>query len=429
MQWLTGADAPSSTATPAPPTECTSLARRAAAIEAQMARLRPTSTPEAGALARLAAELAEIQARQQELGCFQPESRPGTIPFGVYGADLGYSVPTKAGGTAFYFGDTAIGRTAPTLPSPLGDPIFGDKTFFRAVGFSNAQRPGDLSLHFAPNPGTPPPLFAPLEVDGFLTLNELPNRVPTGTCALPGQPPFVFLTVDDQIGISAIFSVVAWSSAGSREHLDRFYVLSRGGDAGGGKFLNVSAIPIDNASVPGLPSTSGPGVLLFGSGYWGQSDLYLAWLPAERLGQIVDPIVDPPKSGFQYWGHGREGGLLVEPHPLAGWRSSESWASPLLGDTTLQIPTVTYNRFLKKWIVLSVSAGAPDGLSLRSADLPMGPWSEVTTVPLDAYRYAPAVIDHFTEGEEGSWSTLYMVVSFGGKTYNARLVRLTLTLS
>lgn len=49
------------------------------------------------------------------------------------------------------------------------------------------------------------------------------------------------------------------------------------------RFINVSVQTVRNATLPGLPDRTGEGLLLWGSGRYRASDIYLAYLPLDRI--------------------------------------------------------------------------------------------------------------------------------------------------
>jgi hypothetical protein len=124
-------------------------------------------------------------------------------------------------------------------------------------------------------------------------------------------------------------------------------------------FLNVSVIDVDLASWPGFPQGTGNGLVIFGSGSYRQSDVRLAYQPAD---QIETPQSIRYFTGFDH-----------SESPL--WSEDEGDATPLFLQSCVGELSVTYNPFLRKWLML-YNCDQPRGINFRTADFPWGPWSE-----------------------------------------------------
>jgi Domain of unknown function (DUF4185) len=104
----------------------------------------------------------------------------------------------------------------------------------------------------------------------------------------------------------------------------------------------------------------------------GKSPVYLARMPAANIAT---------GHGLEYWdGHGGHPGFIV---------GSETLATPLFADHPAPCVSqlgVQYNRYLSEWIMLyrcaetSAPAGHPNGIFMRTARNPWGPWSPATTI-------------------------------------------------
>ncbi|MFQ6114885.1 MAG: DUF4185 domain-containing protein [bacterium] len=57
------------------------------------------------------------------------------------------------------------------------------------------------------------------------------------------------------------------------------------------------------------------------------------------------------------------------------WSTREEDAEPLFSQPCIGELSVTYNRFLHKWLIL-YNCDNPRGINFRTADQPWGPWSE-----------------------------------------------------
>jgi hypothetical protein len=130
-------------------------------------------------------------------------------------------------------------------------------------------------------------------------------------------------------------------------------------------FINVSVVKADNADWfrqgIGLPDDEGEGLVIFGSGRYRESHVYLAWQPAS---EIEDP------GATRYFAGVDEDGV-----PL--WSNSEPDALPLFGMDTPCVGelSVSYNPFIERWILLH-NCDEPRGITLRTAEYPWGPWTE-----------------------------------------------------
>lgn len=218
-----------------------------------------------------------------------------------------------------------------------------------------------------------------------------------------------------------------------------------------GKFINVTPTIVNNADIPGLPRTTGQGVLLWGSGSYRESDPYLAYVP-------LDALEDPRMWKYAVTASGN----------LVGWSDNELDATTLFTqDCTGPKPckigelSVTWNPFLRKWLML-YGHGAPRGINYRVADKPWGPWSPPAVLfdPLcdrgycyfmhanwDEHNcdsvhdsmfgaprerewsgeYGPYVISRYTKGDATS-TTIYWTMSTWNP-YQVMLMKSTLQLS
>ncbi|MCL4396598.1 MAG: DUF4185 domain-containing protein [Chloroflexi bacterium] len=126
-------------------------------------------------------------------------------------------------------------------------------------------------------------------------------------------------------------------------------------------FINVSATQVEAEDVQGLPQDKGAGLILFGSGQYRKSDVYLAFQPSA---EIATP------ASLRYWT-----GLDGAGKPT--WGLVERTAQPLFDQPCVGEFSVSYNAFIGKWIML-YNCDTPDrrGINLRTADQPWGPWTE-----------------------------------------------------
>ena len=124
-------------------------------------------------------------------------------------------------------------------------------------------------------------------------------------------------------------------------------------------FINVSAVQVDLTRWDGFPQSDGQGLVIFGSGKYRESDVRLAFQPADSI--------EAPQS-LRYFA-----GLDAAGQPI--WSTREADTATLFSQPCVCEFSVTYNRFLRKWLML-YNCGDPRGINFRTADQPWGPWSE-----------------------------------------------------
>jgi hypothetical protein len=140
-------------------------------------------------------------------------------------------------------------------------------------------------------------------------------------------------------------------------------------------FINVSIIAVDAAHWAGLPSSQGAGLVIFGSGDYRRSNVRVAFQPAEQIGS---------RANVRYFA-----GLERAGQPT--WSAREEDAVQLFDQPCVGEFSVSYNRFIRKWIMLynCMGGGKLRGINLRTADHPWGPWSaaQVLFEPWDDKGY------------------------------------------
>jgi len=126
------------------------------------------------------------------------------------------------------------------------------------------------------------------------------------------------------------------------------------------KFINLSIVEGAPNAATIYPGATNDGLVIFGSGAYRESDLYLAIQPAS---QIDD------RSSILYFS-----GMGIDSKPL--WSQAESDADPLFSQPCIGEFSVTFNPYLQKWILLYNCHLEPfRGIILRLADQPWGPWT------------------------------------------------------
>jgi hypothetical protein len=341
--------------------------------------------------------------------------------FGVLGTDLGSNFEHD-GRIYFLFGDTGPHAEDSIAWAVDADPEAGIRLQF-------VTQPGN------PQQWLPPTTVPPISLGAF--------EVPAGGFSANGKM-YVFFTTDhfkdaggnDRMGRS----VLAWSNDGAQSPFRLLYDFSNVHQ--GGKFINVSPVIVDNATIPGLPDSSGQGLLVFGSGLYRASNPYLAYIP---LNAVED------QSRLRYFA-GKQSGS----HQVC-WSPQESDAMALFTDPQIGEFSVTWNTFLRTWLML-YNAGNPRGINFRMAEHPWGPWS-ANAVLFDPWadggychfmhaswddrvcdyvydpgratdwggEYGPYVISRFTNGDNAR-TTIYFVMSTWNP-YNTMLMKSTLTLA
>lgn len=340
--------------------------------------------------------------------------------FGLRGTDLGASFEHK-GKVWFLFGDTH-----PTGRNNELRPVDGD-----SLAFSNATNPeSNFQLTFvtAPDGHYRAISAAKVSLKGF--------EVPTGGVSHNGRM-YVFCTTDAQVRPEKIIM----GRAVLLRSQDDGKTFTNCGTISQKKFINIAPVVVTNRLWKGLPQSEGQGILLFASStQYRHSDPYLAYLPLLAIEDL---------SKLRYFAGNDARGV---PH----WSSTESDAKTLFTHPCIGELSVTYNPFLRKWLML-YNGDKPRGINFRVADAPWGPWSETALLfapwrdkaygeymhvsdrfkPMDKVHdagrenewggeYGPYVVERFTRGVKGR-ATIYYVLSTWNP-YNTVLIKSTLQL-
>lgn len=329
---------------------------------------------------------------------------------GIYGTDLGVSF-LYDGKLYFLFGDTT--RRGPTEGIPdsamPGSPLNEDSTDYDAIAFTTSDRAYDgISLMF----NSEPPL-----VDN---ISQLTAEHPIEGFSM-GKEMYVFFTTDlnPNRRILPRRSVLAKSVDGGYNFGNSLYSLSTH------KFIHVSVQIVDNDKIEGLPKTSGKGLLLWGTGKYRQSDVYLAYISLE----------DITNRSSIYFFAGFETNSYK---PL--WKSDESTSIPLFSAGCIGEISVRWNFYLNKWIMLyNCELCNASGVIVRLADKAWGPWSGPRIVfdhsdayskfihqpgqdnladdegrenPFDwGYEYGPYQMTPYATGIKGRYTKIYFTLS------------------
>jgi hypothetical protein len=245
--------------------------------------------------------------------------------------------------------------------------LFGDTV--SAVGYNDLRPEAGDSIAFStdPNPDGGVHLTFLTAPDGHYLSPRVQPAIPQGAFNVPvdgfsanGQM-YVYFTTDADLsapgGIRMGRSVLTRLTDEGRLLFTILYTLSTFRD--GGKFINVSTDIVDNARFPGLPSSTGSGLIVFGSGAYRASDAYLAYMP---LSDIED------RGAVRYYAGG-----VNQPT----WSDLEADAVPLFDQPQIGEISVVWESAIDGWLML-YNAADPRGINLRVAPAPWGPWSPPT---------------------------------------------------
>lgn len=244
----------------------------------------------------------------------------------LWGTDLG--VPFRHAGRIYLlFGDTIGARD-------------GD-----AIAYTTDTNPEDgIDLIFLHNSsGT----YLPVNIPG---ISQGAFEVPMEGTSVNGRM-YVYHTTNHSNTVAMGASIVAVSEDSG--HTFRYLY-----DFSSQHFINVSVVEIEASEWSGFPLQSGAGLAIFGSGPFRQSDVRLAFQPAAQIEQ---------RESLRYFAG-------LDPAGQPRWSNRERDAVPLFSHPYVGELSVTYNRYLGKWLML-YNAEKPRGINFRTADHPWGPWS------------------------------------------------------
>jgi len=347
----------------------------------------------------------------------EPTPNATSTRFRAFGTDLGSSFEHD-GKLWFLFGDTVTDLAGATEDK---NPEDAD-----SIAFTTDDNPVDcVALDFVSHPDDPGWFKAPV-VPG---VNLGASEVPLDGISSAGHM-YVWFATDEMSR-----SVLARSS-------DNAQSFSKIYDFSSNHFINISADLMPDEAMVGLDPSPGGWVLLFGSGKWRKSDIYLAAAP---LADIENP------DALRFFA-GRE----ADGRPV--WSPSESKAVAVI-DTQNPLPenpdaegcvgelSVHYNKVAEAWIASYNCEFVR--IDLHTAALPWGPWSDpvvvfdtakdgwctMLSVPGECDHlgipgneaevgspYAPYIIERYTKGNRDK-ATLYFTMS----TWNPYEVQLMKT--
>ena len=201
----------------------------------------------------------------------------------------------------------------------------------------------------------------------FFTTDSDPNQIAPCLHETMGRSVLARLDDESQNRFTYLYDVSCRpgiACAVPNPGLCNFSTASPSGSAG--YFINVSPVIVNNADVPGLPDIADPagkGLLLWGSGQYRCSNVYLAYVP-------LNSIESSTRLSWRY--------AVIDTAGQVHWSGCEADAIPLLN----QAPcigefSVAWNPFLHKWLMLY---NCPNAIYYRVADQPWGPWSDQLTL-------------------------------------------------
>lgn len=251
------------------------------------------------------------------------------------GTDLGMPVLDSDGKrTWVFFGDT-WGSNNPYLTD--------------ALGYTDQWDPENgIKLDFVSANGTWKPIF----IDG---INQGGFEVPAEAIMI-GETMYLYHTTDHTRTKTMSRSVLAKANRQQLNSATFKLMYNFSID----KFINMSIERVKNADWALIPQNAEESILIFGSGDYRNSPVYLAYQPVNGI---------ESKSTLRYFGGVR--------NRKAVWITDEKRALPIVNfETTPRVGelSVSYNKFLKRWILL-YNHDSPRGINMRTAEFPWGPWS------------------------------------------------------
>ncbi|HNT34976.1 MAG TPA: DUF4185 domain-containing protein, partial [bacterium] len=274
--------------------------------------------------------------------------RRNTLPMtrtnaGVIATDLGSSFEHN-GRLCFLFGDT------------FGTNGTQDRD---CLAFSDATVPEDLTLDFHLGQDG---VFLPIAIP---SVSQGAYEVPSYGISVGGNIYIVHTTNWYSTNSNMERSVMARSNDDGLTWT-RLYTLSsaQSHDMSQAHFINVSMAKIAAEDYPGeLPYATGEIVLIWGSGAYRKSNVYLACIPSAQIDDrsALRYLSGYTAGGVPLWSTEESESLALFEHPCVG-EFSTAWIAPL-----------------QRWLIL-YNGSLPRGITMRSALKPWGPFSSGTVI-------------------------------------------------
>lgn len=219
-----------------------------------------------------------------------------------------------------------------------------------AIAYTNDINPEDgLELTFIQNDG----VYKPVSI---FAISQGAFEVPMEGISIDNKMYIYHTTGHRPPEVMMERSVVAKSTDGGETFTLLHHLSSR-------YFINVSVVKVTasdwSGEGVGIPEDKGEGLVMFGSGKYRQSNVYLAYQPASGI---------EDSETIRYFS-----GNDKNDEPL--WSSREVDAVPLFEQPCVGEFSVSYNTFIERWIML-YNCGDPRGINMRTAEFPWGPWTQ-----------------------------------------------------
>ncbi len=276
---------------------------------------------------------------EQLVGDFDRERQDSTVNltetrYGLISTDLG--IPFQHNDKTFIlFGDSFGGVTSDD----------------DAIAYTTDTNPDDgINLTFIQNLNGH---YRPIQIPG---IDQAGYEVPVEGVSLNGY--------------MYIYHATDWNK--TTQNMERT-VLARSGDNGFSfqyiddisthYFINISIVNIDFSNWQGFPISQDQGLVLFGTGEYRKSSVYLACQKAAKI--------ENPSEIYFFTG--------LNNSNVPQWSDNEPEAVPLFNQEGIGELSVVYYSIFNKWIML-YNHMDPRGINLRAADYPWGPWSDVQLI-------------------------------------------------
>jgi Domain of unknown function (DUF4185) len=231
--------------------------------------------------------------------------------------------------------------------------MFGDSNFpgtADAMGYTTDTDPeAGLTLLFL-NTGN----FTPIQIPGIL---HGAFDVPIYGVSSAGKM-YLYYSTDADANVPIMGrTVVAVSTNDGVSFSAPLYTLSSN------RFINVAVIEVNCVDWPGLPQTNGLGLLIFGSGAYRQSDIYLAFQPESSIedATTIRYMKGLDTNSQPTWSSVEADAERVAPISFIGSGGKVVGVGEL---------SATFKVYLKKWMLFAHLPPQPTGPSAASRFFP-----------------------------------------------------------